>query len=170
MPGSINDILPAPVSEESERIIAEHIRLKMRGAAGLAVALLRAMEARFGSEARDVVREMAERSDFESSREPGNPEEDLHAFCAQLEQACVGSHRWDRVIDEPDRVGYEFTRCMWAEVFCELGEPELGLVICAGDKPMVKSYNPQLGFRRTKILMAGDEICDHVFLVEREDG
>jgi len=169
MPGSMNDILPAPVSDEAERIIVEHIKQKMRGAAGLAVALLHAMEERFGPEARDVVREMASRRDVEPSREPGNPEEDLHAFCAQLERGCVGSHRWDRVVDEPDRIGYEFTRCMWAEVFCELGEPELGLVICAGDEPSVKSYNPHLGFRRTKVLMAGDQICDHIFLVERED-
>ena len=142
MPGSINDILPSPVSEETERIILEHIKLKMRGAAGLAVALLHAMEERFGAEARDVVHQMAERRDPAPSRQPGDPEEDLHAFCAQLEHGCVGSHRWERVADEPGRVGYEFTRCMWAEVFCELGEPDLGLVICAGDEPMVKSYNP----------------------------
>ena len=84
-------------------------------------------------------------------------------------RGCVGSHRWERVVDEPGRIGYRFTRCMWAEAFRELGEPELGLVICAGDEPMVRSYNPDLGFRRTKVLMLGDDVCDHVFLVEPED-
>jgi hypothetical protein len=168
MAGSISEILPQALSEESERIIEEHIKLKMRGVAGLTVALLHAMEERFGPEAREVVREMAERRTVEPSREPQDPEDDLHAFCDQLERGCVGSHRWERVVDEPDRVGYEFTRCMWAEVFRELGEAELGLVVCAGDEPMVKSYNPALGFRRTKVLMAGDPVCDHVFLVEPE--
>ena len=72
-----------------------------------------------------------------------------------------------RVIEEPGRIGYHFTRCMWAEVYRELGEPELGLVICASDEPAVKAYNPQLAFERTKVLMDGDELCDHIFLVEK---
>jgi hypothetical protein len=167
MPGSINDILPEPVSEEAEAIIIDQIRAKMMGAAGLTVALLRAMEERFGPEAREVVREMAQRGEHEPRRDPGDPERDLHEFCAQLERGCVGSHRWERVADEADRIGYEFTSCMWADVFRELGEVELGLVICAGDQPMVRAYNPRLGFRRTKVLMAGDDVCDHVFLVEK---
>jgi hypothetical protein len=166
MAGSINDILPEPVSGEAEAIIEEHIKLKMRGAASLAVALLRAMEDEFGLQARDVVRRMAERRYYEPIREPGDPAEDLAEFCDRLDRGCVGSHRWERVLDEPDCVGYEFTRCMWAEVFCELGEPELGYVICAGDEPMLKSYNPRLGFRRTKVLMEGDAVCDHLFYVE----
>ena len=166
MQGSLAGILPEPISEEGERILLDHMKLKMRGAAGVAVALLHAMEERFGSEAREVIRDMAGRREFEPRPGAGDPEQDLHAFCAQLEAGCVGSHVWERVVDEPRRVGYRFTRCMWAEVFRELGEPELGLVICAGDEPMVKSYNPGLGFRRTKVLMAGDKECDHVFLVE----
>ena len=68
---------------------------------------------------------------------------------------------------QPDRIGYHYTRCMWAELYRELGEPELGWVICAGDEPAVKAYNPQLGFQRTKVLMHGDELCDHVFYVKK---
>ena len=52
------------------------------------------------------------------------------------------------------------------DVYRELGEPQLGFVICAGDEPGVRSYNPKLGFKRTKVLMNGDELCDHVFYVE----
>ena len=37
---------------------------------------------------------------------------------------------------------------------------------CAGDEPAVKSVNPKLGFHRTKLLMQGDDHCDHVFYVE----
>jgi hypothetical protein len=166
MEGGLNRILPEPISEENQRILLDHIKGKMRGAAGLAVMLLRAMEDHFGPEARDVVRAMARTRTAEPRSEARDPREDLRAFCAQLERACVGSHQWERVVDEPDRIGYRFTRCMWAEVFRELGEPELGLVICASDEPAVKAYNPELGFRRTKILMSGDQICDHIFLVE----
>jgi hypothetical protein len=55
---------------------------------------------------------------------------------------------------------------MWAEVYRELDEAELGFVICAGDEPAVKSVNPKLGFKRTQVLMNGDDICDHMFYVE----
>ena len=166
MPGSLNDILPEPISEENERILLELMKRKIKGAAGLGVQLLHAMEDRFGPEARQVVADMA-RSRVPTPRsDAGDPEVDLREFCARLDQGCVGSHRWERVVDEPDCIGYEFTRCMWAEVYRELGEPELGLVICASDEPAVKSYNPKLGFKRTKVLMDGDEVCDHIFHVD----
>jgi hypothetical protein len=48
-----------------------------------------------------------------------------------------------------------------------LGEPDLGYLLCAGDEPAVKAFNPALGFQRTKVLMRGDEECDHVFSVEK---
>lgn len=166
MPGSFNDILPEPISAEGERILEAHLRRKMKGAAGVAVKLLHAMERRFGPEARAVVREMANPPIPAPRADAGEPSADLHAFCTALDRGCVGSHRWERVADEPDRVAYHYTRCMWAEVFRELGEPDLGLVVCAGDEPAVKAANPALGFRRTRVLMNGDEVCDHVFEVE----
>jgi len=167
MPGSLNDILPEPISEENEKVLLDLLKRKMKGAAGLAVQLLRAMEERFGPEAREVVRDMAQHRRPTPRPDAGEPEADLREFCARLDEGCVGSHRWERVIDEPDRIGYHFTRCMWAEIYRELGEPELGFVICAGDEPAVRSYNPKLGFRRAQVLMQGDEMCDHVFYVEK---
>jgi hypothetical protein len=170
MPGSLNEILPEPVSPESEAILMELLKRKMMSSARLAVNLLHAMEARFGPEAREVVREMAEHRAMAPRAEAGDPEADLHDFCDQLDRGCVGSHRWERVIDAPDRVGYLFTRCLHAEVYRELGEPELGWVFCAGDEPAVRAYNPALGFERTQTLMEGDPACDHVFLVAQPDG
>jgi hypothetical protein len=56
---------------------------------------------------------------------------------------------------------------MYAEILREREEPELGLMICARDDPWVKSFNPGLGFHRTKTLMEDNDACDHVFYVER---
>lgn len=167
MGGSLNDILPESISEESEQIILDLLKRKMKGAAGMAVRLLHAMEKRFGPEAREVIKDMIAEQQPRPRPDAGDPQKDLHEFCERLEQGCVGSHKWERIVDEPDRIGYHFTRCMWAEVYRELGEPELGFVICASDEPGVKSCNPKLGFERTKVLMNGDEVCDHVFLVEK---
>ena len=168
MEGRLNDILPETISDESESIILDLVKRKMAGGARLAVQLLHAMEEKFGAEARQVMKEMI------FSRQPnpdptgsGNSEQDLHDFCNNIEKGCTGSHRWQRVIDKQDCIGYNFTRCMWAEVYRELGEPELGFYYCAGDEPAVKSHNPQLGFLRIKVLMNGDDICDHVFLVDK---
>ncbi len=168
MNGSLNDILPEPISKDSEEIILGLLKRKMKGAASLAVRLLCAMEERFGPEAREVIADMIAKRQPNPRPDAKDPEEDLQEFCASLERGCVGSHRWERVVDEPDRIGYRFTRCMWAEVYRELGAPELGFVLCAGDEPAVRSWNPRLGFERTKVLMNGDEVCDHVFFVERE--
>jgi len=167
MPGSLNDILPQPISEENEKILLDLLKRKMKGAAGLAVLLLHAMEERFGPEAREVVRDLARNRKPTPRPDTGEPGTDLREFCASLDKGCVGSHRWQRVSDEPDRIGYHYTRCMWAEIYQELGEPELGFVICAGDEPAVKSYNPKLAFKRTKVLMNGDKVCDHVFYIEK---
>ena len=109
---------------------------------------------------------MAKSCTVDSRLGAGVPEDDLAVFCTELDKACVGSHRWERVIDESSRIGYHFTHCMWADVYRELGEPELGFVICASDEPSVKAFNSKLAFKRTKVLMNGDEICDQIFLVE----
>jgi hypothetical protein len=169
MPGSLNDILPEPISVENEEVVLDHFKRKMKIAAEVAVLLLHGMEDRFGAEAREVVRHMAKGLTPIPHSDPGKTETDLYKFCAQLDKNCAGSHKWQRVINEPGQVGYHYTRCMWAEIFHELGEPELGLVICATDEPAVKAYNAGLGFARTKTLMDGDQLCDHIFYVEREE-
>jgi len=165
MTGSLNEILPEPISEENEKALLDLLRRKMAVSLDLAVGLLHAMEERFGTEAREVVREMARRQEFPVRPGAGDPKSDLREFCSMVDRAAAGSHRWQRVIDEPGKIGYHYTRCMYAEILRELGEPELGLVICARDEPWVKSYNPGLEFHRTKTLMEGDTVCDHIFCV-----
>jgi len=167
MSGSLNDILPEPISPENEAVLMDLLRRKMAVSLELAVDILHAMEKRFGAEAREVIHEMARDQEFETRAETEEPEADLCSFCTMIDRMAAGSHRWERVINEPGCIGYRFTRCMYAEILRELEEPELGLVICARDGPWVKSFNPGLGFHRTKTLMEGNEACDHVFFVER---
>jgi hypothetical protein len=167
MPGSLNDILPEPISEANEQALLEHFKRKMRIAAQVGVLLLHAMEERFGPEARQVLHEMISNLASIPRPEAGSPRADLQCFCAQLDRNCAGTHCWQRIVEEPDCIGYHYTHCVWAEIYRELGEPDLGLMLCAGDEPAIKSYNPHLAFRRTKTLMTGDPLCDHVFYVER---
>jgi hypothetical protein len=168
MNGSLNEILPEPVSAANEEAILALITRKMKSAANMGVRILHAMEKRFGPEAREVLKDMEASMKPSPAPDAGDPCEDLHDFCDSLERGCTGSHRWERIVDEPGRVGYHFTRCAWAEIYRDLGEPEIGWLLCAADEPGVKSRNPKLGFKRTTVLMNGDDVCDHVFLVEDE--
>lgn len=170
MSGLLNDVLPDPISADDERILLDLLRRKMMGSARLAVELLHAMEERFGPEARAVMRDLAQRRAYTSRPNPGRPDDDLQEFCAGLERACVGSHRWERLGASPDRIAYRFTHCLWADIYRELGEPDLGFVFCAGDEPAVKAHNPNLAFARTTTLMEGADACDHVFFVQSPDG
>jgi hypothetical protein len=165
--GSLNDILADPISGENEKVLLDLLKRKMMVTAEIAVDLLHAMEARFGHEAREVMRSMIQKQEFEPRQEVGDPEADLHEFCAMVDRVTVGTHQWERVIEKPNRVGYHLTRCMYAEIFRELGEPELGYVMCARDEPWIKSFNPKLAFKRTRELMSGHEICDNTYCVER---
>ena len=167
MPGSLNDILQEPISKENEIIILDLIKRKMTVCADLAVELLKEMEKRFGPEVRQVVKEIAQNQEFLLNEDLKEPEEALKEFCNMADKAAIGSHSWVKAINKPDRVGYNFTRCMYAEIFRELGEPDLGWVVCARDEPWAKSYNPKIQFKRTKTLMEGDKICDHIFYVEK---
>ncbi len=166
MAGELNDILPEPVSEANAEVIQELLRRKVMGAARVSVRLLRAMEERFGPEAREVMDDMIAKLKPNPRPDAGDPREDLATFAERLERGCAGSHRWEVVAKEPDRAAYHFTYCIWADVYRALGEPELGFLHCAGDEPNVKSWNPKLGFRRSKVLMRGDDVCDHQFIVE----
>ena len=112
MLGGINDLLPEPISEANEKVLLELLKRKMMSASRVSVELLSAMEERFGPEAREVARDMVSGQRPAPRRKVGRLEEDLREFTANLEKNCVGSHRWERVIDEPDRVGYFFTKCL----------------------------------------------------------
>ncbi len=77
MLGNLNEILPEPISDESQEIILELLKRKMTGSAQVAVRLLHAMEERFGSEARDVMREMVASPPATPRQNVGDPVSDL---------------------------------------------------------------------------------------------
>lgn len=55
---------------------------------------------------------------------------------------------------------FKFTGCPWT-IFRDLGMPEIGHIFCDADEPMVKTFNPEIEFERTKTLMDGDDCCNH---------
>ncbi len=168
MKGKITELTDEPLSERSEAAIMELLERKTRAAASLAVRLLEAAEEIFGpGSRRKLIEHILAHSVYPRREKTSSPTEDLRAFCTTMERGCTGSHRWERTVDEPHKIGYRFTYCLWAEIFRKLKAEDLGMVLCEADEPAAKAFNPAIRFRRTKLLMKGDECCDHLFFVER---
>ena len=61
-------------------------------------------------------------------------------------------------------VQIQCTACPWARLYRNLGGAEWGYrLYCAVDEPLVEGFNPNIGFKRTKTLMEGDDCCDHLY-------
>ena len=62
------------------------------------------------------------------------------------------------------------SRCLYAEVFDELGAADLGfLMVCHPDHAYAQASHPKIKLRRTKTLMQGDSCCDHVWFWDKSD-
>jgi len=60
-----------------------------------------------------------------------------------------------------ERYGFNVTRCRYAEMYRELGIPELGAVLsCNRDFSLIEGYNKDVELTRTQTLMGGATHCD----------
>jgi len=56
---------------------------------------------------------------------------------------------------------FNVTRCRYAEMYAELGIPELGaLLSCNRDFSLIEGFNPQVSLTRTQTIMEGAPHCD----------
>jgi predicted ArsR family transcriptional regulator len=59
------------------------------------------------------------------------------------------------------------TRCPYANLYRELGGEEWGFQLyCAADAELVEQFNPSIKFERTKILMQGQDCCNHRYTMK----
>ncbi|MHB0878166.1 MAG: hypothetical protein ACYC5O_19190, partial [Anaerolineae bacterium] len=120
--GSLQELLPEPVTAEVEERIQEVLLRKMSAAVALYVEAVRALEAAAGPAAVAALREQQRQRSVASAAERGRQgDNSLRAYCQALEAGCRGSHEWVKTADSDTRQGYRFSRCMWAEAFRALG-------------------------------------------------
>jgi len=75
-----------------------------------------------------------------------------------------GALEIDVVEQTPSRFAFNVTRCRYAEMYRELGNPELGATMsCNRDGTMVEGFNPDISFTRTQTIMSGASHCDFVY-------
>lgn len=68
----------------------------------------------------------------------------------------------------PERFAFDVTRCRYAEMYRELGIPELGAILsCNRDAALIGGFNPDVSFTRTQTIMGGASHCNFVYTLTR---
>jgi hypothetical protein len=167
---SLQKMLPEPVSEAVEQAFLGKLQAKMFAGANNLILAIRAVQAAYGDEGVQTIRRAFAESWAESGKEMAQElrNNSLHSLCSALEQMCIGSHEWIKLEDSDTRQAYRFTRCIWAEAFREFDAQDVGFwVLCQGDAALASSFNPEIGFSRTKTLMMGEDCCDHLYYLKK---
>jgi hypothetical protein len=62
---------------------------------------------------------------------------------------------------EEDSLHFNVTGCQYAEMYKDLGIPELGcLLSCNRDYALIEGFNPEIKLTRTQTIMEGAAFCD----------
>ena len=97
------------------------------------------------------------------ARTPGTPREKWDTL-KKLDGARTREHdlEFEIIKWEPEAIEYDVSRCLYAELFRELGEPELGAVlVCDSDLYLVEQVTgPEVEYTRTQSIMQGGSFCD----------
>ena len=89
-----------------------------------------------------------------------------------LEHFAKGLSLWTRedalqleiVEQSAARYAFNVTRCRYAEMYRELGIPDLGVLLsCGRDSALIEGFNPQIKFTRTTTIMEGAPLCDFCY-------
>jgi hypothetical protein len=70
------------------------------------------------------------------------------------------------VLEQTDHsYSFNVTRCRYAELYRDLGIPELGkLLSCNRDFSLIEGFNPEIQLTRTQTIMEGASHCDFRFV------
>ena len=60
-----------------------------------------------------------------------------------------------------ERCEFDVTRCLYAEMYRELGYGDIGTILsCGRDFAFAKGFDPSIELRRTQTIMEGAPVCD----------
>jgi hypothetical protein len=81
-----------------------------------------------------------------------------------------GALEVDLLTSEPGRLEFDVTRCRYAEMYRELGVPELGAVLsCNRDGAFCSGFDPSIALTRTKTIMQGAQRCDFRYVTRTSE-
>jgi len=125
--------------------------------------VIAAMQARFGPDQvqevlRDTIARLAREQGAGLAAEYGDSP---RAFLETLQFWTRGGALEIEVLAQTDtRLDFDVTRCRYAEMYREMGFPELGAILsCARDDAFVQGFNPKARLTREKTILGGASRC-----------
>lgn len=87
---------------------------------------------------------------------------DARAFVDSLEAwTRDGALEIETVTDSPAKVDFNVKLCRYAEMYRDLGIPELGAILsCDRDHAMIEGFAPEAELKRTQTILSGASHCD----------
>ena len=80
-----------------------------------------------------------------------------------------GALEIDVLEDSKDKVAFNVTRCLYAEMYQELGMEDLGSILsCGRDGALSTGFNHRIKLTRNKTIMEGHGHCDFRYSVEED--
>ena len=127
--------------------------------------VIQAMASEFGTDRvhavlRNVIVEIARSQGAAmAARCDGNSPEDLAETLDAWK--ADGALELDVLEQDEHHLYYNVTRCRYAEMYRELGIPELGAILsCGRDGALIEGFNPLVQLTRTQTLLGGASHCD----------
>jgi hypothetical protein len=127
--------------------------------------VIEAMAKEFGAEpvhaiVRDVIVEIARRQGAALAAACGdNGLAQLHGTLDRW--TADDALRLEVLEQSEERLDFNVTRCRYAEMYRELGIPELGAILsCSRDGALVEGFNPSVQLTRTRTILGGATHCD----------
>lgn len=93
----------------------------------------------------------------------------LAHFTAALEAWKKGNAMEMEVLEQNEqRLAYNVTRCGYADMYRQLGIPELGKTLsCGRDFALIEGFNTEISLTRTQTILDGAPCCDFRYEVKR---
>lgn len=133
--------------------------------------VIEAMGQEFGTERvhavlRDVIEKVARGQGAALAAACGG--NDLTAFQKTLDRwTADDALQFEVVRHDEAHLDFDVTRCRYAEMYRELGIPELGaLLSCNRDAALIAGFNPAVQLTRTRTIMQGAGCCDFRYRLE----
>lgn len=138
--------------------------------ARLLAPLLEAFSKEFGQQrvlefTRQTIVEIARRQGVELAQSMGGCS--LHHLADSLEAwKKDDAMQMDMLELTEGKFAFNVIRCRYAEMYRELGVPELGSVLsCRRDQALIEGFNPKIELKRTQTIMEGAPFCDFRYTV-----
>ena len=96
---------------------------------------------------------------------------DLKSFAASKEPWARNGALELEILEEDDRnFSYNVRRCRYAEMYRQMGIPELGAILsCGRDYALPHGFNPNIKLTRTQTIMQGASYCDFRYELDQSN-